>query len=272
MPTPSTACSPSAVSRRRATASSSSATSSTAGPQSLAVLEAAVRPRRRRRLPARQPRPAPAGGRARRAARLHSTAIRSTQCSPSPAARPLDRLAAPRAGWRAFEAGWLCVHAGIVPQWDAAATLACAAEGRGGACAGPASATSCARMPGNAPARWDDSLAGSDRLRVIVNALTRMRFCSADGTLELKAKAQRRPRAGGPVPVVRRARPARRRRAGRVRPLEHARPRRPPPTCSLALDTGCVWGGALTAVRVDGGRRDVFQVACAQAQAPGGDG
>jgi bis(5'-nucleosyl)-tetraphosphatase (symmetrical) len=37
----------------------------------------------------------------------------------------------------------------------------------------------------------------------------------------------------------------------------------------LALDTGCVWGGALTAVRVDGGRREVLQVACDQAQMPG---
>ena len=37
----------------------------------------------------------------------------------------------------------------------------------------------------------------------------------------------------------------------------------------LALDTGCVWGGALTAVRVDSGRREVVQVPCAQAQAPG---
>jgi bis(5'-nucleosyl)-tetraphosphatase (symmetrical) len=37
----------------------------------------------------------------------------------------------------------------------------------------------------------------------------------------------------------------------------------------LALDTGCVWGGSLTAVRVDDGRRDVVQVKCAQAQAPG---
>ena len=123
-------------------------------------------------------------------------------------------------------------------------------------------------MYGNEPRRWDPALEGPDRWRFIVNTLTRLRMCSADGELDLKSKedadhatsglcargsmhpqrphAQTRPMAFGHRSVL-----------GLVdTPL------------LLATDTGCVWGGALTAVRVDGGRREVFQVKCPQARKP----
>ena len=156
--------------------------------------------------------------------------------------------------------GWLQVHAGVPPPWDAAATLAHAAEVET-LLRGPDLPGFLRVMYGNQPARWDDTLDGADRLRFIVNALTRMRFCSADGTLDFKAK-------GG----LDRAPPGRmpwfevpgRGTAGVPVAFGHwstlgliVRPD------LLSLDTGCVWGGALTAVRVDGGRREVFQVACA---------
>jgi bis(5'-nucleosyl)-tetraphosphatase (symmetrical) len=167
------------------------------------------------------------------------------------------------------EAGWLCVHAGIVPQWDAAATLAHAAEVEA-ALRGPDVGDFLSRMPGNAPARWSDGLAGADRLRFIVNVLTRIRFCAADGTLDLQAKGGVDAAPPGLYPWY--EAPGRR-SGGEPVAFGHwstlglvVRPD------LLALDTGCVWGGALTAVRVDGGRRDVIQVACAQAQAPGADG
>jgi bis(5'-nucleosyl)-tetraphosphatase (symmetrical) len=113
---------------------------------------------------------------------------------------------------------------------------------------------------------WHDGLAGWDRLRVVVNAMTRMRFCTADGSMEFRAK--------GP-------------------------PDRPPPGCLpwfdapgrasathtvvcghwsalgfrqtpnlLALDSGCLWGGALTAIRLDD--RRVFQLPCERQVEPSG--
>ena len=78
----------------------------------------------------------------------------------------------------------------------------------------------------------------------------------------------RRRRGAARLPaVVRHPRPAHARHADRLRPLVHARPIDRPDL--LALDTGCVWGGALTAVRIDGGRREMVQVRCEQAQLPG---
>ena len=81
----------------------------------------------------------------------------------------------------------LMVHAGVLPQWSVEATLALGAElesvGRG-----PALADFLQTMYGNEPARWNDALSGSARLRVIVNALTRLRFCSAEGEMEFESK------------------------------------------------------------------------------------
>src|SRR5258706_12077624 len=104
-----------------------------------------------------------------------------------------------------YEQGWLMVHAGVVPQWDLAATLALAGEVeqhlRSADMRGFLSV-----MYGNKPARWDPSLAGNDRLRFTVNVLTRIRFVLPDGTLELDAKegaagapAAPPPRVGGPA-------------------------------------------------------------------------
>jgi bis(5'-nucleosyl)-tetraphosphatase (symmetrical) len=162
--------------------------------------------------------------------------------------------------------GWLLVHAGVVPQWDAAQTLALAAEVEA-LLRGPGLQDLLDVMYGNEPARWDDALAGPDRWRFIINVLTRIRFCAADGTLEFKAKdgAAAAPEGFMPwfdVPG--------RRTAGTPVAFGHWSTlgliERPD---LLATDTGCVWGGALTAVRIDGGRREVVQVACDQAQEPG---
>ena len=162
--------------------------------------------------------------------------------------------------------GWLLVHAGVVPQWDATTTLALAAEVQA-VLAGPAMADFLREMYGNDPAHWDPSLAGVRRWRMVLNVLTRIRYCTPDGTLEFDIKD------GSGVPpaghlawfdVPGRA------TAGVPIAFGHwstlGLQNRPD---LLALDTGCVWGGSLTAVRVDGGRREVVQVGCAQAQTPG---
>ena len=106
----------------------------------------------------------------------------------------------------------------------------------------------------------------NERLRII-NTLTRIRFVDTGTARSISRprKARWRHAAVGFYPWFEAPAPHRR-RADRLRPLVDTGPRQPPEL--LALDTGCVWGGS-TAVRVDGGRREVFQVACEQAQAPG---
>jgi bis(5'-nucleosyl)-tetraphosphatase (symmetrical) len=115
-------------------------------------------------------------------------------------------------------------------------------------------------MYGNRPDAWDESLTGYDRLRVIVNAMTRLRLCDANGRMEFSHKTGLDDAPAGFVPWF--EAPGRRTQGvpiafGHWSTLGLVN--RPD---LLALDTGCVWGGALTAVRIDGGRRDVIQVSC----------
>ena len=79
--------------------------------------------------------------------------------------------------------GWLMVHAGVLPPWSMAQTLALAAEVES-ALRGPDLKSFLSAMYGNTPCQWQDSLQGADRLRVIVNALTRLRFCTPQGAME----------------------------------------------------------------------------------------
>jgi bis(5'-nucleosyl)-tetraphosphatase (symmetrical) len=122
-------------------------------------------------------------------------------------------------------------------------------------------------MYGNEPDIWRDDLAGADRWRFVVNVLTRIRFCSADGRLDLKTKDGADGAPPGHLPWF--DVPGRR-TVGTPIAFGHWSTlglRNQPDL--LALDTGCVWGGFLSAVRVDGGRRELTQVHCEQAQASG---
>lgn len=162
--------------------------------------------------------------------------------------------------------GWLMVHAGVVPQWDAATALQLAAEVEARLSA-PDVGDFLRVMYGNRPDRWRDDLQGDDRLRFAVNVLTRIRFVLTDGTLDFDTKEA----AGGAPPgLVPWFEAPARRTEGVPIAFGHwstlGLVNRPD---LLALDTGCVWGGRLTAVRVDGERREVIQVACEQAQKPG---
>jgi len=165
-----------------------------------------------------------------------------------------------------MEAGWLCVHAGVVPQWSAARTLSLADEVQQ-VLRGPALGDFLQVMYSNEPARWSDDLDGALRWRFIINVLTRLRFCSADGTLDYLTKEGAGGAPPGHAPWFEHPH---RLTAGQPVAFGHwstlGLVNRPD---LLALDTGCVWGGRLTAVRVDGGRRDVHQVDCEQAQRPG---
>jgi len=155
--------------------------------------------------------------------------------------------------------GWLLVHAGVLPQWSAEQTLALADEVH----ALLRSARFDAFLPqmyGNEPARWSDALQGPDRWRVIINALTRLRFCTTDGKMEFSVKdsAAAAPPGFEPWYDV-----ASRRTQGVPIAFGHwSTLGLVERTDLLSLDTGCVWGGPLSAARIDGGRREIFQVPC----------
>jgi bis(5'-nucleosyl)-tetraphosphatase (symmetrical) len=162
--------------------------------------------------------------------------------------------------------GWLMVHAGVPPQWDRDTTLMLAGEVEQ-RLRGPDLAGFLRVMYGNDPARWNDSLQGDERLRFAVNALTRTRFCAADGSLDFLTKEGADAAPAGLYPWF--DVPGRKTQGVPIA-FGHwstlGLMNRPD---LLGLDTGCVWGGQLTAVRVDGSAREVIQVACAQAQAHG---
>lgn len=164
--------------------------------------------------------------------------------------------------------GWLLVHAGVVPQWDRAQTLSLAAEVES-LLRGPELADFLHEMYGNEPERWEEGLCGTARLRFIVNVLTRIRFCSAEGRLEFKTKDGAGEAPAGFMPWFE---VPGRRSAGQPIAFGHwstlGLQRRPD---LLALDTGCVWGGSLSAAALDdqGHVKDIIQVRCAQAQKPG---
>ena len=160
------------------------------------------------------------------------------------------------------EETFLLVHAGVLPQWSAAQTLALAGEVQShlqapdfGDCR-----DWLATMYGNEPAAWRDDLQGAERLRVVVNALTRMRFCTADGVMEFASKEGAGAAPAGFMPwfeVPGRASADVCVAFGHWSTLGHiSRPN------LLALDTGCIWGGCLSAMRVDGGRRELLQIDC----------
>ncbi|HET9644778.1 MAG TPA: symmetrical bis(5'-nucleosyl)-tetraphosphatase [Burkholderiaceae bacterium] len=162
--------------------------------------------------------------------------------------------------------GWLLVHAGVVPQWDCAQTLALAREVEE-LLRGPDLAAFLQVMYGNHPYRWDDALQGADRWRIVINILTRIRFCGEDGTLEFKTKDSAQAAPPGFHPWFRV--PGRRTEDTPIAFGHWSTLGLIDSPTLMAIDTGCVWGGRLTAVRVDGGRREVVQVACEQAQVSG---
>lgn len=147
------------------------------------------------------------------------------------------------------------VHAGLLPSWSVDKALVLASEVHA-TLTGPSYREFLAHLYGSRPDRWSDSLGGHDRLRVVVNAMTRMRFCSPLGVMEFQTKGEASVAPPGFMPwfeVPGRASSSHVIVCGHWSALGlHLRPR------LLALDTGCVWGGALTALRLED--RTLFQV------------
>ena len=156
------------------------------------------------------------------------------------------------------EGEFVLVHAGLLPGWTLEQTAGLAREVEA-ALQGDDYVDFLAHMYGNQPNAWTDDLTGYDRLRVITNALTRMRICTERGKMEFnfKAELQNIPPGYRPWFDI----PERESRNSTVI-FGHwsalgllIRPK------AIALDTGCLWGGPLTAIRLED--REVIQVECA---------
>jgi bis(5'-nucleosyl)-tetraphosphatase (symmetrical) len=155
------------------------------------------------------------------------------------------------------EGEFALVHAGVLPEWDVARALQLAREVQA-RLSGAEYRTFLVRMYGDDPTHWEDSLEGDDRLRLIVNAMTRLRVCDGNGSMVLKFKGEPTETSEKWTPWF--DMPERRSRdhtmvcghwsalGVRLRPD------------LLSLDSGCVWGRSLTAVRLED--RQVFSVGC----------
>lgn len=161
------------------------------------------------------------------------------------------------------EGGYAMVHAGLLPQWSIRKALALGKEVEQ-ALAGPGYREFLKHLYGSKPERWDDALSGWDRLRVIVNAMTRMRFCDREGRMDLQGEGTQ------PRPGYLRWYETRPEQDERTIVFGHWSQLGLKLTPRLAaLDSGCVWGGALTALRLED--KALYEVRCRGYQAPGGD-
>ena len=161
----------------------------------------------------------------------------------------------------------LMLHAGVLPSWSAAQTLALAGEVQA-VLRGPECAAFLHAMYGNTPNHWRDDLQGFDRLRVVVNALTRLRFCSAQGVMEFDSKEGAGTAPEGFMPWF--DVPGRRTAQDTVAFGHWSTLGWLGRSDVIGLDTGCVWGGCLTALRLaqGGGAHERIQIQCPQAQKP----
>lgn len=156
------------------------------------------------------------------------------------------------------EGGWLMVHAGLLPGWTVKQAQQLAHEVET-ALRGPHYHDFLVRMYGNHPDRWDDELTGYKRLRVITNAFTRMRICTPQGEMDFKFKGEEQAIPAGYLPwfnIPNRASAEISIVCGHWSALGL----KVTPNV-VALDTGCLWGGALSAIRLED--RTVFQIPCA---------
>jgi bis(5'-nucleosyl)-tetraphosphatase (symmetrical) len=143
--------------------------------------------------------------------------------------------------------GYSLIHAGLPPQWDLATAHACAHELEE-TLRGPNFHRFCQEMYGNQPDLWHDALEGMERLRFITNAFTRLRFVTPEGRLSMRDKGAPGSQSNGSLPWY--EAPGRATRNDRIlfghwstlgfRQLGNV----------WCLDSGCLWGGGLTALRL----------------------
>ena len=163
--------------------------------------------------------------------------------------------------------GFTLLHAGVPPQWNLRQAQACAREVET-MLQGPDHIEFLQQMYGNGPERWSDALRGMERLRFITNSLTRLRWCDAEGRLLLNEKGGLEQPAPGALPWFRV--PNRRTREHRILFGHWSTIGFLAENNCWALDSGCVWGGRMSALRV---RRKkpmtLIELDCAGYLAPG---
>jgi bis(5'-nucleosyl)-tetraphosphatase (symmetrical) len=158
--------------------------------------------------------------------------------------------------------GYAMVHAGLLPDWTIDRALGLAEEVED-TLAGPNYREFLSRLYGNKPTRWSEDLKGIERLRLIVNAMTRMRLMTRDGAIDLSFKGELADAPANLIPWF---------------TSERRRSHQMPIICGhwsalglfvtediLAIDTGCLWGGSLTALRLED--RQLFAQECQVYQA-----
>jgi bis(5'-nucleosyl)-tetraphosphatase (symmetrical) len=163
------------------------------------------------------------------------------------------------------EGGWTLVHAGIAPAWDLATAIGCASE-LSEVLTGPDIEQFLAQMYGDGPVHWSPDLGGAERLRFITNVFTRMRYVTADGALSLAEKGPPQTESDELSPwfaVADRATRSDKIMFGHWATLQVIAPVDP---CFkvFPLDSGCVWGRELTALRLEDER--IFTVPAVETQ------
>ncbi|MDP2248571.1 MAG: symmetrical bis(5'-nucleosyl)-tetraphosphatase, partial [Nitrosomonadales bacterium] len=158
---------------------------------------------------------------------------------------------------------YLMVHAGLLPQWGVEDAMRLSSEVEA-VLKGPDYRDFLAAMYGNQPLQWQESLQGLDRLRLITNVMTRIRTCTPEGEMNFKFSGELKDVPVGYLPwfdVAGRKSAEAKIVFGHWSALGlQMRPN------LYALDTGCLWGGKLTAMRLED--QSIHQVPCAPEDSP----
>ena len=166
---------------------------------------------------------------------------------------------------RDMQLGFTMIHAGLPPQWDLDTAHACAEEVEA-VLRGEDYLSFFDQMYGNKPNRWDPALEGMDRLRFITNCFTRLRFVTRKGKLKLKLKGSPLGQKKKYIPWF--SHPLRKTRNERILFGHWSTLGYQVTQNTWALDTGCLWGGELTALRIDQEPPKPIQYQCAGQQDP----
>lgn len=161
------------------------------------------------------------------------------------------------------EGEYALVHAGLLPAWSVTRAIDLAHEVER-ALRAPDFDRLLARMYSNDPDHWNEKLTGFARLRVIINAMTRMRVCTSDGAMALRYKGDAADLPAGALPWF--AVPGRASQSSCIIFGHWSALGLVLESNVIGLDTGCLWGRKLSALRLED--RELFQFSCRDAAGP----